>query len=104
MDENLPRRLVRLLAPEVRAETVGQRGWSGKRNGELLALAQDEFDAFLTMDRGIEHQQNLGGLGLAVVLLRAKSNSIEDVAPLVGDVKAALKGVQAGALYEVRGG
>jgi len=47
LDENLPRRLKRHLAEEVQAVTVQERGWSGKRNGDLLRPAQAEFDAFL---------------------------------------------------------
>lgn len=98
LDENLPRRLARLLAPEVEVTTVKQRGWDGKKNGELLALAQDEFDAFLTMDRGIEHQQNVEDLDLAIVLVRAKSNDIGDIAPLMGEAKEALSSARPGAV------
>ena len=59
LDENLPRKLIPLLAPEVEAVTVAQQGWRGKDNGELIALAEREFDALATMDQGIPHQQNL---------------------------------------------
>lgn len=62
LDENLPRKLIPLLAPEVEAVTVAQQGWRGKENGELIALAEREFDALATMDQGIPHQQNLGAL------------------------------------------
>ena len=103
LDEMLDRRLGRLLGEEHKTVTIKQRGWDGKRNGELLALAQDEFDAFLTMDRGIEHQQNLSSVDLAVVLLRAKSNAIEDIAPLVGEIEAALSSARPGAVVWVSG-
>lgn len=66
-----------------------------------MRLAQAEFDAFLTMDRGIEHQQNLEGLELAIVVLRARSNSIEDIVPLVEDVKEALGNIRPGAVVTV---
>lgn len=36
LDENLPRSLVRLLAPEIEAQTVQENGWSGRKNGDLL--------------------------------------------------------------------
>jgi Domain of unknown function (DUF5615) len=66
LDENLPRKLIPLLAPEVEAVTVAQQGWRGKENGELIALAEREFDALATMDQGIPHQQNLGEVNLAL--------------------------------------
>ena len=66
-DENLPRRLGGLLDPAVVSEavTVAARGWAGTKNGALPALAAAEFDVLLTLDRGIEHQQNLAGSDLS---------------------------------------
>src|SRR5215469_6161132 len=58
IDECLPRALKRPLQ-EHTCRTVQEMGWSGKKNGELLSLAETEFDALLTMDQGFEHQQNL---------------------------------------------
>jgi hypothetical protein len=43
LDESLPKKLKARLAPhEVR--TVPEMGWAGKTNGELLRLAEQEFD------------------------------------------------------------
>lgn len=94
----MPRRLARLLAPEAQAMTVAQRGWKGKRNGDLLNVAQYEFDALLTMDRGMAHQQNLADFDLAVVLLRARSNRLEDLEPLAEAVKETLRDTPPGML------
>lgn len=55
LDEMLDRRLGRLFGEGYEVVTVKQRGWTGQRNGDLLRLAQHEFDALLTMDQGIEH-------------------------------------------------
>ena len=55
--------------------TVAEAGWAGKKNGELLRLAEERFDVLLSTDKGIPHQQNVSRLDLAVVLLRAKSNA-----------------------------
>jgi len=41
------------------ARTTPEMGWAGKRNGELLRLAEREFDIFLTVDRKLQNQQNL---------------------------------------------
>jgi hypothetical protein len=58
LDECLPRRLKRdLVGHDVR--TAPEMGWAGKSNGELLALAAGEFDAFLTVDRNLSYRQNV---------------------------------------------
>jgi predicted nuclease of predicted toxin-antitoxin system len=76
LDESLPRPLARLL-PEHEVRTVAAMGWTGIRNTELLQLAAGEFDAFLTADQNLEHQQNLNDLPIAVVILVAPTNRIE---------------------------
>ena len=50
LDENLPHTLRQLFENPIEVITVSYRGWTGKENGELLRLAADEFDAFITMD------------------------------------------------------
>ncbi len=101
LDEMLPRRLARLFAPETEAITVRQRGWAAKTNGELLAAAQGEFDALLTMDRNLPHQQNLANVDLVIVLLEARSNRLEDLSPLVERTKSALSAARPGELVRV---
>ncbi len=89
LDENLPRKFARALADhEVR--TARQMSWNTLKNGKLLALVAPAFDVFVTMDRGLEHQQNLGRLDLAVVVLRARSNKLADLLPWVPELLAAL--------------
>lgn len=52
------------------ADTVAERGWSDKDNGELLDLAEAEgYDVLVTTDQNLRYQQNLGGRRLAVVVL-----------------------------------
>jgi len=81
--------------------TVAEAGWAGKKNGELLRLAEREFDALVSTDKGIPHQQNVSSLDLAVVLLRAKSNALEDLAPLMEEVDAALGSVEPGTVVRI---
>lgn len=90
LDENLPRRLLRLFVPGVQATTVGDLGWKGMDNGDLLEAAEKEFDTLVTVDRGMSHQQNLARFDLAIVPLEAKSNRYEDLAPLMEGTNAAL--------------
>lgn len=100
-DENLNRRLKRFFDESFEVTTVSERGWDGKRNSELLRLAEKEFDAFLTTDKGIPHQQNLAGLELAIVLLRARSNSYEDLAPFMEQAIASLASAEPGTLTRI---
>jgi hypothetical protein len=60
LDENIDRLLKGLFDPRFEVLTAQERGWQGKDNGELLRAAEQEFDAFVTMDRNLEHQARLG--------------------------------------------
>ena len=84
LDEQLDWRLGRSFAQDFEVETVAGRGWRGKKNGELLALMEEAgFDALVTLDRGIPHQQNLSRYAVAVVALDARSARLRDTAPVV---------------------
>jgi hypothetical protein len=83
LDECLPRRLKRELIGHD-ARTAPEMGWASKMNGDLLRLAVAEgFDAFLTVDRKLERQQNLSTFNIAVVVLVANSNTLTDLRPLM---------------------
>ena len=83
LDECIPRKLKESLK-EHDCRTVPEEGLAGKKNGELLALADASgFQVFLTIDRGIEYQQNLQAGNVSVVLVRAKSNRLADLLPCV---------------------
>ena len=53
--------------------TVQAKAWAGVKNGRLLALAQTEFDVFMTGDRNLFFQQNPANLGIAVIVLEAET-------------------------------
>jgi predicted nuclease of predicted toxin-antitoxin system len=101
LDENVDRLLKSLFAADFDVLTVRERGWKGMKNGELLRAAEKEFDAFVTMDKNLKHQQSLSALNLAVVILRAKSNAYPIVAPLIPKVNEVLRTVQAGQVVHV---
>lgn len=61
--------------------TVPQMGWAGVKNGELMRLAETEFDAFVTVDRNLSFQQNVSEFSISVIVLRAKSNRFVDLEP-----------------------
>jgi len=98
LDENLPRRLKNYLSQDVAARTVADCGWCGKKNGDLLRLAEKDFDIFVTLDRGIEFQQNLIGFDLAIIVLQASSNRLADLLPLVASLGEAIQSATAGSL------
>ena len=100
LDECLPKRLKRDLVGH-QARTVPEMGWAGKKNGELLALAEPEFDVFLTVDRNLSFQQAINRLDIAVVVFVAKGNRHSDLEPLVPDVLEVLVGVSPGQLIRV---
>jgi hypothetical protein len=71
-------------------------GWTSIRNGELLALAAQEFDAFVTVDRNLAFQQNPNALPVPIIVLRARSNRLSDLQHLVPNLLAALPNLRAG--------
>jgi len=80
LDECLDRRLAKeIVGYEVK--TVPQMSWAGIKNGELMRLAETEFDVFITVDRNLSFQQNLPKFNIAVLVLRAKSNRLADLQP-----------------------
>ena len=96
LDECLPARLKRELVGH-EARTAPEMGWASKRNGELLALAAEHCDAFLTADRNVSYQQDLSSFDIAVVVLVARSNRFEDLRPLTPQILEILPNAQHGA-------
>ncbi|MDQ1592784.1 MAG: hypothetical protein QOG71_3411 [Pyrinomonadaceae bacterium] len=82
LDECIDRRFAAELAWH-EVKTVPQMGWATKKNGELLKLAESEFDIFLTVDRNLAFQQNLSNFNIAVLILHTTSNRLADLKPLV---------------------
>jgi hypothetical protein len=100
LDECLPRRN-KLGLPEHEVRTVGEMGWAGIKNGALLQRVAGQFDAFLTVDRGIAHQQNLRGVPFGIVALSAFSNDIETLRPLLPRVREVLATLRPGEIVVV---
>jgi hypothetical protein len=77
-------------------KSAHQMGWAGIQNGELLTLASREFDAFITMDRNLSFQHNLVSFPIAVIVLRAKTNRLADLRPLVPRLLAVIDSARPG--------
>lgn len=101
IDESLPRQLAPLLIGHD-ARMVQAEGWSSVKNGELLRRAAAAgFDAFVTSDRKLEYQQYMPRVGVAVIVLRAHTNRLEDLAPLVPALLDVLPEVRVGTVTHV---
>ncbi|HWB28882.1 MAG TPA: DUF5615 family PIN-like protein [Vicinamibacterales bacterium] len=103
LDECVPKRLRREL-PGHEVRTVQEEGWAGVKNGALLRAADGRFDALLTVDQGVEHQQNLAGFRIGVVIMTSKSNDIDDLLPLVPAVLESLARLQPAEIIRVGAG
>jgi predicted nuclease of predicted toxin-antitoxin system len=100
LDESLPVELkFELSGYDV--STVQEMGWSGLKNGELLMRASNRFEILITADRNIRYQQNLNKLQVAVVVLVAKSNRIEQLRTLLPELRDVLSSLQPRTLVQV---
>jgi hypothetical protein len=93
LDENLPRKLAGHLIGHT-CRTVVECGWSGKKNGELLGLADPQFDVLLTLDKNLPYQQNLDTKQIAVLIVRARSNRIQDLLPVIPECLAIIETIK----------
>lgn len=90
LDECLPRRLRKEL-PGHEVWTVGEQRWTGLENGALLRrAASDGFAGFITADQNLQYQQNLAGRQITVFVLKARTNRLQDLRPLIPELIAAL--------------
>jgi hypothetical protein len=101
LDECVPRKFRNFL-PGHDCRTVPEEGLAGKKNGELLSLAAKlGFEVFLTLDRGLEYEQNLPQRTIAVILIRAKSSRLADLSRHSSETLRALDYIQPGELVKV---
>ena len=100
LDESLPRGLARELTGHT-VDTVTGVGWAGLSNGELLAKATPTYGAFITMDAGLPYPQVLTRFPIGIVLVRATSNRLEDIRPLIPAILKALDGIKPSELRTV---
>ena len=91
LDENLPRQL-KTDFNDHEIYTVRDKGWNGIKNGDLLRLLlENEFDALLTFDKNLQHQQNFEKYTLTVFVLSAQINQYEVLTQLSPQIKTILE-------------
>jgi len=77
-------------------KTVPRMGWAGIKNGRLLALAEKDFDVFVTVDRNLSYQQHVADYDIAVLVIRARSNNLRDLLVFVPAILSALPACKPG--------
>jgi hypothetical protein len=101
LDECVPRKLKNEF-PHHECQTVPEAGFAGYKNGRLLSLAESAgFELFITMDKGLQYQQNLAAWSIAILIVRARSNRLADLLPHVEACRLALISIQPGQTIRV---
>ena len=95
LDEMVSSKLARELA-DYDVSTVQREGWAGLTNGALLAALAAHCDVFITMDKGMRYQQHLEGRPFGIIEVRAASNAIRALLPLVPRIRATIEAIQPG--------
>lgn len=105
LHECLPKKLkyrIEELDPEFFAKTTPEMGWASLSNGELLSVAEKEFDVFITSDKNLSFQQSIPSSSIQVVLLKARTNTYEDLLPLVEKLPSVIKAHEPGKFLEIK--
>ncbi len=102
IDACLPVKLQQHLSLEGTA-TVREKGWQRLKNGDLLTRAQREFDVLITMDKSIPSQQHLAKYSIGLLIVRAPSNRLPDLLPLIPKMLVAIPRMVPGAAVLIEG-
>jgi predicted nuclease of predicted toxin-antitoxin system len=102
IDECAPKALKTFLTKHGHESlTVQEAGWAGKQNGQLLKLAETDFDVLVTVDTNLRYQQNLEGRRIAIVILQSPSNRLEHVRQYFPACVLALGRIKPGEIVQV---
>ncbi len=93
LDECVPWPMHKLLAGH-EFTTAQRQGWGGIRNGDLLTLAEGQFDLFITADQGIRYQQNLADRKIAI--LELSTNDLRRIVAAKDMIISAISGIKRG--------
>lgn len=95
IDNGVPWRLGNAITGH-EVSSVVKLGWSDLDDGVLLDAMDGRFDVLITVDKSIPFQRNLVGRPLALIVLRAKSNSLNQLKPLIPALLDALATIAPG--------
>jgi hypothetical protein len=95
----------RLISGTVFPATTRTAEWAGlkgKKNGDLLRSAEAAgYDVLLTVDHGIPHQHRFAGSAISIILIRSRTNQLEDLEPLADTIIRTLESIDPGETREV---
>jgi hypothetical protein len=100
LDACVPKGLRKNL-PDHEVRTAPEMNWGDLDNGDLLDAMEGLFDALITVDKRLPQEQHINDRPLGRVVLRAKSNRLADLLPLVPDLLYALSSLKVGEVQEV---
>ena len=103
LDACVPRKLKKGLGTVHNIWTARERGWNGLADALRLDAMEGQIDALITVDKGLRWQQQLDGRPFALVLLRAKSNKLVELIPLIPALLQVLEEIKPGEIREVGG-
>jgi len=101
LDECVPEGLRVEIPGGHRVATAREAGLAGRKNGALLAGAEGRFDVLVTTDQNLPWQQSVVAFDIAVVVLRARSNSVLSLRPLVPNLLRTLDIIRSGQVIRV---
>ena len=101
LDEQLPRQLAKYLIGHT-VRTVQQESWAGLKNGVLLSKAESAgFSVFITGDGNLQYQQNITARKIGIVVVKALSNALEDLLPLVPGLLDSIVKIEGGQVIRI---
>jgi len=100
LDECVPF-IVKQLIPGHSVYGVRMMGWSGVKNGELIRLADDQFDVFVTIDKNLSYQQDLSRVRMAIVLVNVDSNRLGVVMGACSGLGDLINRISKGRFYSI---
>ena len=101
LDECIPERLRGFLEGH-EIHTVRYAGFRGRKNGELLRLAEESgYGVLVTVDQGIPYQHSMAGRRIAVIVLRAPANDLGTLKQMTAAVAGCLGTIAAGEIIEL---
>jgi predicted nuclease of predicted toxin-antitoxin system len=102
LDECVPRAIKHSLSVDGHeCSTVPEAGFAGKTNGELLLLADNRYEVFVTLDKGVQFQQNVAGRTFGIILIRAKSSRVADILPHIPACLIAIRSIRPGQVIQI---
>jgi predicted nuclease of predicted toxin-antitoxin system len=93
---------VKLLFSDHERATVHEKGWDALEDGPLLALAVKEFDVLVTIDRGLEFQQNIPKFKIGVIIVHVPKNQLAHYRALQKELLLAVEKIQSGQVIHTR--